>query len=127
VKVTIEPNSSALIAWPPGIISVHLDTPPDQNIGKILQTQRLIFSLPILTLHYLTLALTLLSLGEIRAKGLFTKIGSITKPLIASREEVRSQECNVGNMIADIIRQATGSTFGEDLPPSFTDCSPDTF
>ena len=51
-------------------------------------------------------------LGEIRAKGLFTKIGAITKPLIAWRDEIRTQECNVGNMIADILRQYTNSTFG---------------
>ena len=65
----------------------------------------------------------LLSLGEIRAKGLFNKIGAITKPLVAGRDEIRTQECNVGNMIADIIRQYTNSTFGDTDPPPLANSS----
>lgn len=106
----IIPDSPLDIHWPPGIRSVHSDTPPDQEIAKILQIQRK-FIIPLLLWvnrhrhdHHP---------GEIRAKGLFTRIGAITKPLNGSKFELRTQECSVGNMIADIIRQFTNSTFGK--------------
>ncbi len=40
VSVSVRPEEPPNINWPPGIISVHSDTIPDPNIGKILQIQR---------------------------------------------------------------------------------------
>jgi len=88
VAVTVSEEETVSVQWPPGIVTVHSDTAANSTANGIIQ-----------------------ELWEIRVKAMMKPIGATIVRLDGQKHLVRTAECALGNMLADILRYHTNATF----------------